>query len=278
MYFHVVINSKTKKSVEIYKNDLSEEQLIQGFVEPYETDEHIMVQGRAVPPSDIEKISIYKSQKSSKELIQAIKYRDSSSSVLFLGGPSYGLQAATEGENVSDEYIKGPPGYKKQKKQIQTSKQKSKNQLNNVFVVHGHDDAFKNDCESFLHGIGIKPIVLHRQTDEGLTVIEKFEKHSEVAFAIVLLSPDDLCLPKDDLEKTDDQRDYNFRARQNVIFELGYFIGKLGRSNVVCLYKEGVEIPSDLSGFIYKKVQDDIEQVGFSLIKELKAAGLKVNL
>jgi predicted nucleotide-binding protein len=98
----------------------------------------------------------------------------------------------------------------------------------------------KESVARFLEKLDLRPIILHEQPNKGRTVIEKFEAHSDVGFAVVLLTPDDvggLASSPDKLSR---------RARQNVILELGYFIGKLGRAKVCALYKEGVEIPSDI--------------------------------
>ena len=130
-----------------------------------------------------------------------------------------------------------------------------------VFVVHGHDIELKNDVELFLKSINLEPIVLHRQLDEGLTVIEKFEKHSDVKYAIILLTPDDIGYPREENDKKEKDRKLELHARQNVIFEFGFFVGKLSRKNVCCIYKEGVTLPSDLNGLIYKQVNRSIEEV-----------------
>ena len=149
---------------------------------------------------------------------------------------------------------------------------------NKVFVVHGHDEQIKTQLEIFLTELGLEPIVLHRKADEGLTVIEKFEKHSDVGYAFILLTPDDIGYPVSQESRSDTERRKEARARQNVIFEFGYFLAKLGRQRVCCLYKEGVTLPTDVSGILYKKVQNAVEEVAFSILKDLKAAGYKVSL
>jgi predicted nucleotide-binding protein len=146
-----------------------------------------------------------------------------------------------------------------------------------VFVVHGHDDAAKTNLEVFLHEVGLEPVVLHRQADQGLTVIEKFEKHSEVGYAFILLTPDEAAYLAGDAQKPESERKIEWRARPNVIFEFGYFIGKLGRSRVCCLYTGNVSLPSDVNGMIYKRYEKSIEEVGYSIIKDLKAAGYGVS-
>ncbi len=161
---------------------------------------------------------------------------------------------------------------KKDKKEVLSHSNKE------VFIVHGHDHSLKVELEVFLSRIGLKPIVLHREVDGGQTIIEKFEANSDVSYAFILLTPDEITYTIDQDELNDDKRKKETRARPNVIFEFGYFVAKLGRKKVCALHKGDVSIPSDLSGFINKKVDHNIEEIGFALIKELKAAGLKPEL
>lgn len=136
-----------------------------------------------------------------------------------------------------------------------------------VFVVHGHDEAVLHAAARFLEQLKLEAIILREQPDAGRTVIEKFEDcASEVGFAIVLLTPDDLAGPVPAPAPAS-------RARQNVIFELGYFAGKLGRGRVCLLRKGEVEIPSDLHGVIYSDM-DAADGWKLKLVRELKAAGL----
>ncbi len=141
-----------------------------------------------------------------------------------------------------------------------------------IFVVHGHDEAMKQSVARTLEKLGLKPIILHEQPDTGKTIIEKVEKHADVGFAVVLLSPDDMGYKKDDgAEKAKP------RARQNVILELGYFVGRLGRDKVMALKRgDDLEVPSDLSGVVYTPF-DDHDGWKSKLVKELKAAGYKVS-
>ena len=149
---------------------------------------------------------------------------------------------------------------------------------NRVFVVHGHDSGLKTDVERFLHEIGLEPVVLHRQPDEGATIIEKFEKHADVGFAFVLLTPDEVAYTVVQENVPEGQRTTERRARPNVIFEFGYFVGKLGRSRVCCLHRGKVKIPSDLDGLVYKEVDSSLDEQAYSIIRELKAAGYTVRL
>jgi predicted nucleotide-binding protein len=140
-----------------------------------------------------------------------------------------------------------------------------------VFVVHGHDEEAKQTTARFIENIGLEPIILHEQPNSGRTVIEKFELHADVGFAVVLLTPDDMAHPAKEPTKM------SGRARQNVILELGYFIGRLTRQRVCALCKPGVEIPSDFHGVIYV----DLDPAGgwrTKLAQELVEAGFSINL
>jgi predicted nucleotide-binding protein len=141
-----------------------------------------------------------------------------------------------------------------------------------VFVVHGHREAFKEQVARFLDAVtDLAPVILHEQANNGRTIIEKFEDHaSKAAFAVVLLTGDD----DGRVRGSGEQRP---RARQNVVFELGFFIAALGRSKVAVLHEEGVELPSDMSGVLYTPL-DAAGAWKLALAKELQAAGLSINL
>ncbi len=138
-----------------------------------------------------------------------------------------------------------------------------------VFVVHGHDNEMKQTVARFLERLDFEAIILHEQASGGDTIIEKFERNSDVSYAVVLLSPDDVGEAK---EKKDTLQS---RSRQNVILELGYFIGRLGRSHVFPLVRGRVELPSDFHGVVY--VAFDGDDWKLRLVKELKQAGFDVD-
>lgn len=141
-----------------------------------------------------------------------------------------------------------------------------------VFVVHGHNEGIREGVARFLEKIGLNAIILHEQPNNGRTIIEKFEDHSNVSFAIVLLTGDDVGRKRTDTESANQSR-----ARQNVIFELGFFIGKLGRKKVCAIYESGVELPSDYQGLLYVNY-DVTGSWKLQLAKELKSGGMPVDL
>lgn len=142
---------------------------------------------------------------------------------------------------------------------------------NGVFLVHGRDDGTKNTVARFLERIKLNPVVLQEMPNEGSTIIEKFEHYaSKVRFAVALLTPDDEGSLSGDTSNTQS------RARQNVIFELGYFVGKLGRDRTCALVKGNLEMLSDYSGVIYIRLDDD-DGWQMRLIQELKSAGYDID-
>ncbi len=141
-----------------------------------------------------------------------------------------------------------------------------------IFLVHGHDELALQETARFLEKLEQDVIILREQPNRGRTLIEKFEEYADVGFAIVLLTSDDRGGPAG--AAYDEQKP---RARQNVLFELGYFIGRLGRNRVCALYRPGVEIPSDYSGVLYQEF-DVKGGWRLELARELKAAGLPVDM
>lgn len=138
-----------------------------------------------------------------------------------------------------------------------------------VFIVHGHDETLKIKTARFIEKLGLRAVILHEQANQGQTIIEKIEKHTDVGFAIVLYTKDDLGNSKIDAESGK----FNFRSRQNVVFEHGYLIAKLSRSRVVPLVSGEIELPSDISGIVYatdKNWEIDIA-------KEMKASGYDID-
>lgn len=138
-----------------------------------------------------------------------------------------------------------------------------------VFIVHGHDEAAKEAVARFLERAKFEVVILHEQASRGMTIAEKLEKYGDVGFAVVLLTADDVGRAKVASDLSD-------RARQNVVLELGYFIGRLGRERVSALKKGEVEIPSDYMGVVYTSM-DANGGWKADLAKELIAAGYSVD-
>ena len=140
-----------------------------------------------------------------------------------------------------------------------------------VFIVHGHDDLLKESVARLVEKIGLEAVILHEQANEGLTIIQKLEKQADVGYAIILYTPCDEGRKKG-------SENSKPRARQNVVFEHGLFMGKLGSERVCALRKSEVEMPSDAQGILYIEVKEGSNDWMYQVAKELKKAGYDVDL
>lgn len=142
-----------------------------------------------------------------------------------------------------------------------------------VFIVYGHDDAAREGLELLLHRMGLVPIVFSNLAAGGDTIIEKLESFigtdGKVGFACVLLTPDD------EGHATGEPENIQYRARQNVIMEMGMVLARLGRKRVAIIHKQSVELPSDIHGLLYLAYQERIDEVKTKLFRELDNAGLE---
>jgi predicted nucleotide-binding protein len=140
-----------------------------------------------------------------------------------------------------------------------------------VFIVHGHDDVAKTKTARFVEKLGFEAIILHEQASSSKTIIEKIEEYSNVGFGIILYTPCDIG------GKQIANPDLKSRARQNVVFEHGFLIGKIGRSNVCALVKGDIETPNDISGVVYVPM-DDADAWRYTIARELKKAGYDIDM
>lgn len=140
-----------------------------------------------------------------------------------------------------------------------------------VFIVHGHDDGAKNEVARFIEKLGLEAIIIHEQTSSGDTIIEKVIRYSDVGFGVVLYTSCDIGAMKSEIDNLKP------RARQNVVFEHGFLIGKIGRKNVMALVKDNVEKPNDISGVVYETI-DSKGAWKFQLAREMKASGYDIDM
>jgi predicted nucleotide-binding protein len=147
-----------------------------------------------------------------------------------------------------------------------------------VFVVYGHDHQARTQLEAMLLRWGLDPIILDHLPSEGATLIEKLERYlvedGEVRYAVVLATPDDEGHPR---SKPDEKR---FRARQNVVLELGVLLSRLGRKRVAILLKDqaNMERPSDIQGLVYIPFPEHVEDAKVTLAKEMKAQDIDIDV
>jgi predicted nucleotide-binding protein len=144
-----------------------------------------------------------------------------------------------------------------------------------VFIVHGHNGELKEATARLVSQLNLEPVILHERARQGRAIIENFSIHAkESSFAIVLLTADDVG----SLGKVEQHAALQPRARQNVVFEMGFFFGLLGRGKVFAVYDVGVEMPSDLDGILYVPYDAPSGKWRWDVAKELQAAGYDVDL
>jgi len=153
---------------------------------------------------------------------------------------------------------------------------KKRSQKPKIFVVYGHDPKAKAELEAMLRRWELEPLILDQLPSEGQTIIEKLEKYTneDVQFAVILATPDDEGYARG---KPDEKK---FRARQNVVLELGLLLSKLGRARVAILLKnqQETERPSDIQGLIYFPFNDNVEETKVYLAKEMSRQGLRITV
>lgn len=150
----------------------------------------------------------------------------------------------------------------------------TKDKPRKVFVVYGHDMTARTQLEAMLRRWDIEPLILDQLPSEGQTIIEKLENYTQQAhYAIVLTTPDDEGYA---INKVDERQ---YRARQNVVLELGMLLAKLGRERVAILIKDqkDLEKPSDISGLVYISFTDNVEEGKTQLYKKLLSAGFSID-
>jgi len=156
--------------------------------------------------------------------------------------------------------------------QLQSIEEPTVAMSNRVFVVHGHENEMKQSVARTVERLGLEAVILHEKPNRGQTLIEKIERYSDVGFAVVLLSPDDVGYAN-----ASGPESAKPRARQNVKLELGYFAGKLGRERVVALHRGEIELPSDYDGVLYTPYDGDSGTWRSELVAELKESGYSVS-
>jgi predicted nucleotide-binding protein len=140
-----------------------------------------------------------------------------------------------------------------------------------ILIIHGRDEAAKETVSAFIEKLGLRASILHEQPNGRRSIIEKFGELSNIDFAIILFTPDDTAAPRNK------PKEKQTRVSQNMIFEFGYFLGKLGQGRVCVLYKEGVEIPPDYSG-VTTIPMDSRGGWRVLVAKEIKQAGIEIDL
>lgn len=263
-HVELVGDSKKKDRSAVF-NDLTFDELKQQIVTPWHSGRAFTIDGMIIKNiDDVQKIKITNTPKSKSHYAEQHNNSMRNSGIADMATDRR-LLPLSSGKDYTHDLLFKEKGVKNTKGSVVSENS------NNVFIVHGHDEQAKESSARFIEKLGLNAIILHEQANEGKTIIEKLEKHTDAAYAIVLFTPDDVG------SSAATSENLLPRARQNVLVELGYMAAKIGRDKVCVLRKGNVEIPSDFLGVLYI----DIDAAGawrLTLAKELKVAGLKVNL
>jgi predicted nucleotide-binding protein len=144
-----------------------------------------------------------------------------------------------------------------------------------IFIVHGYNGELKEATARLVSKLNLEPVILHEQVKQGRPIIENFSIHAKASgFAIILLTADDVG----SLGSVEQHAALQLRARQNVVFEMGFFFGLLGQGRVCAIYDSGVEMPSDLGGILYIRYDAPSGRWRWDVAKEIQAAGYDVDL
>ncbi|HMS26192.1 MAG TPA: nucleotide-binding protein [Burkholderiaceae bacterium] len=273
MYYQVLIETsekvgkagRNKQYFELDKTDLTE--IEERIVYPFLRKEDFQFDGYFLKFGEIKRITIKETQITTQELSKYENDHMPSDLIMFVS-PSdiveYDKHTKDITTTVFDKAKSSLPA------KSATKNNSNAPDLTRVFIVHGRDNLAKTEAARFIEKLGFSAIILHEQVSSGKTIIEKIEAHTNVGFAIVLYTPCDAGgLAGEKTQKS--------RARQNVVFEHGYLIGKLGRHNVCALVKGDVEIPNDISGVVYVPL-DRHGAWHLSVAKELRNAGYSVDM
>ena len=251
MFYSVLIDSEVVINSIILTDQTDKNIIKSDILVPYLQGEEFFVDGYCLNKSKISRIKIVVSEQSIQSLVD---FKNEQRRIKNRMSTVVNLAAYTKWHIMNDEKLVHDITVEILK-EVQTELKNSKSTqkksvINNkrVFIVHGHDDKIKLDVARFLEKLNLEPVILHEQANQGKTIIEKIESETDVGYGIVLYTPCDKGGTKDT-----DFENMKFRARQNVIFEHGFLIARLGRNRVCALLDGEVEQPSDINGILYVK-------------------------
>lgn len=278
MYYHVLVETKEKtgkglnnKYFELDKTDLLE--IKQDIIYPYLEKKGFQFDGYFLNYEDISRIVIKKSDLTSKECSESANNNLPPNVIMYIS-PKDIIEGDEYVRDITKEVFKASKN--DLQKGMTTTKMTPSKEIDKtkVFIVHGHDDLAKTEVARFIEKLKLEAIILHEKANSGKTIIEKIEAYSNVGFGLVLYTPCDVGTAKENKDNCDMLL---YRARQNVVFEHGYLIGKIGRHNVCALVKGKIETPNDISGIVYIPM-DNEKAWQLAVVKELRNSGYDIDM
>ncbi|MFD2831423.1 TIR domain-containing protein [Corticicoccus populi] len=274
MYYQILIETKEKigksKTNKVVANidETDKDEIIKDVLIPYQNSEEFIVNGYVLRKEEINRLKIVTTEKSARELSEYENDNMPTGLIMYIS-PEDILHYDKYTTDITKQLMAEA---KEIKENVEVIERKKKVVIDKakVFIVHGQDNELKLEIARFIERMGFEPIILHEQASNGMTIIEKIEQYSNVSFGIILYTPCDIGYQKNNEDKK------LYRARQNVVFEHGYLIAKLGRNNVCALVKQEVETPNDISGVVYIPF-DKNGGWQIPLAKEMKGSGYNID-
>ena len=271
--YHVYIEYEDPEKSGIRFN-VSEEELVRTFVTPFTAGQPFWFMGRLLSPLKVAKVVIFWSYENADKLVlpnqeTIATCKDKKFVIDNIG------KGKVKGAYLYTEKFLTPTDKKSVASGLSSTTDASFASVNmrRIVVVHGSDEEMKQATIGALGKLGLAPVLMREQPSQGRKIVEKFADYADVSFAVVLLSPDDFAYAKDDPPTK-----RKLRPQQDVIFELGFFLGRLGKDNVLVFYREfeNFEVPTDFEGVRFTAF-DDRGSWKLSLIRELTACGYSVD-
>lgn len=274
VFFHVQIElkrtDKKGKNIKYCELDITDRsKIIRSFVAPFLQNKEFRIDGHFVSKKEIDRFLIKSTKKSTEELADYINsHKPAELALIFVlrsDIPNYEKYAL----DVTEEFYKEAEELINEETTQYKDSSKSNELPCKVFIVHGHDNAVKQEVARFVEKLGFTAIILSEQPNEGMTIIEKLEHYTNVGFGIVLYTS---C----DEGRECGTKTLNPRARQNVVFEHGLLIGKIGRNRVHALKVDDLETPNDISGVVYTPMDKHGGWKAY-IAKEMEHCGYKID-
>lgn len=277
MYYHIAVTNENCKNLEkkshypVYELDITEMGRIYEIVRKYNRGEQVRIKNRFIDNHQYPEMMIVQSEETAEKFVKKHEQElERSGYFMFdhrqLPDKFFNEKRDREDDITAKVFDHVERGTQPKARLADTDVVKNKK----VFIVHGHDDELKESAARLVEKIGLEAVILHEQANEGLTIIQKLEKQADVGYAIILYTPCDEGRKKG-------SENSKPRARQNVVFEHGLFMGKLGAGRVCALRKSEVEMPSDAQGILYIEVKDGSNDWKYQVAKELEKAGYDVD-
>jgi predicted nucleotide-binding protein len=275
MFYHIIAKkrqeSKFEQTYPLYKWDMTEDEVMNEIVGPKMRGEDFIIDGFTLNKNNLERFKIVQSEDKVAVIIDRVKRNYVRSGFLSAVTTSSILE---DEKCVTDVTAKLITKFGKDASSPQDNSGQVKTQVDckKIFIAYGHDHGRLAEVENLINKLGLEPVALLEQPNKGETIIEKFEENaSQVCFAIVLYTKCDCGYPQDQPNSSKP------RARQNVVFEHGYLMAKLGRNRVCALVEDStIETPSDISGVLYVQMSNELWK--YQVANEMKAVGIPADL